>query len=121
VDLGKLIKSLSAEAQLSDQRTLDAKDVADIEEGRKLVKTFGCTDCHAFGTAKGAGAPNLNGYGSRAWIRDVISNPADKRYFGDKNDRMPAYEKQLSPQQIDLVTDWLRGEWYESSGETTHD
>ena len=74
-------------------------------------------DCHRFheeGEELGT-APDLTGYGSRDWLMAFISNPEHVRFYGDKNDRMPAFgeEKQLTPTEIGLVTDWLRGEWYE--------
>ena len=36
-------------------------------------------------------APDLTGYASREWLTAFLSNPADKRFYGDKNDRMPAF------------------------------
>ena len=105
------------------QRDLDAKDAKTIEEGRKLlVDSFGCTDCHKF-HGKGAlgDAPELTGYGSPPWVAGIIRNSADKRFYGNLNDRMPAYaasttdtaQNTLSPRQIEMLTDWLRGQWYE--------
>ena len=66
-----------------------------------------------FGTA-----PDLTAYGSREWMIAFVSNPEHERFFGRRNDRMPAVgeEKQLTPQEIGLVVDWLRGEWYEPPG-----
>ncbi len=62
----------------------------------------------------------MTGYGSPEWIAGIIRNPADRRYYGKLNDRMPAYaasddpaQNTLSPAQIKLLADWLRGEWYE--------
>jgi mono/diheme cytochrome c family protein len=45
----------------------------------------------------------------------LISNPAGAAYFHDRNDRMPAFVDQhmLTPQEIELLADWLRGDWYE--------
>ena len=59
--------------------------------------------------------PDLTGYGSRQWLIDFISNPAHERFYGKRNDRMPAFgeEKQLDPRAIGLIADWLRGDWYE--------
>ncbi len=86
-----------------------------------MIDDFGCTDCHKFhGKGTLGDAPELNGYGSPAWIAGIIANPADKRFYGKLNDRMPAYaaaadpaQNALNPEQIKLLTDWLRGEWYE--------
>ena len=38
----------------------------------------------------GAAVPELTGFGSRAGLIDFISNPAHERFYGDRNDRMPA-------------------------------
>jgi len=123
-EVQKIVMALSAQAELKSQRELDAKDAAAIEEGRSLLMDdYGCADCHKFHD-KGqlGGAPILTGYGSRQWIVGIIGNPADKQFYGKRNDRMPAYaelpddsaENILSAKQIGLLTDWLRGEWYEA-------
>jgi ubiquinol-cytochrome c reductase cytochrome b subunit len=120
--LKKVIMAVSAEAQLPSQREMDARDAKDIEEGRKLlVEDFSCTDCHKFhDKGKLGDAPNLTGYGSRQWIAGILGNPAEKRFYGKRN-LMPCYapsasnaaENTLNPLQIEFLTDWLRGEWYE--------
>ena len=64
-------------------------------------------------------APDLTGYGSREWLVGIISNPAHKRFYGAKNDRMPLYaefpdqpaKNMLSKESIEILADWLRGEW----------
>jgi ubiquinol-cytochrome c reductase cytochrome b subunit len=120
--LEKVIMAVSAEAQLPLQREIDARDAKAIEEGRKLlVEDFTCTDCHKFHDKGQLGdAPDLTGYGSKPWIAGILSNPAEKRFYGNRN-LMPCYapsasnpaENTLNPLQIEHLTDWLRGEWYE--------
>ncbi len=120
--LESLVIALSAEAQLPYQKDLDAKDAKRIEEGRKQIAEFGCSDCHRFDGKGGAGAPDLTGYGSPQWIIGIVRNPGDPRFYGKDNDRMPAYasprgdasQDTLTPQQIQLITDWLRRDWYEA-------
>jgi ubiquinol-cytochrome c reductase cytochrome b subunit len=121
-NLEKVIMALSAEAHLPFQRQLDVQDAEAIQEGRKLmVEDFGCTDCHKFRhKGKLGDAPELTGYGSPPWIAGIIRNPAAAGYYGKLNDRMPAYaasgdsaQNTLNPHQIEMLTDWLRGEWYE--------
>ncbi|MBL9188053.1 MAG: cytochrome b N-terminal domain-containing protein [Opitutaceae bacterium] len=118
-ELAQAIVALSAEARLKVQRDQDRHDEALIAAGTKaLIGTkLSCIDCHRFhedGEDLGT-APDLTGYGSREWIIGIITNPEHERFYGAKNDRMPAFgeEKQLTPHEIGLVTDWLRGEWYE--------
>ena len=117
--LQKLIIGLSAEAGLKAQSAADTRDAVVIAEGRKLVSStaMNCTDCHKFhadGTDDPS-APDLTGYGSREWLLAFISDPSHARFYGERNDRMPAYgpDQILTAAEIGLVTDWLRGEWYE--------
>lgn len=122
-ELQKVAMAISAEAKLTAQQQQDADDAKDIEQGKKLViDDFNCVNCHRFQKKGQLGdAPDLTGYGSRPWIVGIISSPADKRFYGKRNDRMPAYAESatdpakniLSLRDIELVTDWLRGEWYE--------
>lgn len=111
------IKALSAEAQLPAQAATDAADAKEIADARKFIGTDGlaCTDCHNYRGQKGKGGPDLNGYGSREWMMGIITNPAHSRFYGKDNDRMPAFgeDKLLTPEQIGLVADWIRGDWYE--------
>lgn len=111
--LEKVIVALSAEARLESQAPQDALDAAVIAEGGALLGENGlaCTDCHQW-REETAGRPDLNGWASRQWIIDLLHNPAHERFYGKNNDRMPAYgEKgELSPAQIGMIVDWLRGE-----------
>jgi ubiquinol-cytochrome c reductase cytochrome b subunit len=119
-DLKMVVIALSAEAKLPSQREADLKDAAIIEKGRKLlVETFRCTDCHRF-YDKGPKTYDLTGYGSAEWTAGIICNPAKKRFYYILNDRMPAYaaaddpaQNTLNPRQIEMLTQWLRGDWYE--------
>lgn len=114
--LKKIIAALSAEAQLKSQRDADARDADLIKQGLELARgDVACTDCHAFGKPDpDATAPDLTGYGSRAWLVRFIGNPAHADFYGKRNDRMPPFaEKQmLDAKTIGLLADWLRGDWY---------
>jgi ubiquinol-cytochrome c reductase cytochrome b subunit len=126
--LEKVAAALSAEAQLPEQAELDERDQALIAEGRALMEGglaeivdngMSCTDCHSFGTMQDIGSPVLDGYMSRAWLMAFIRNPADERFYGEKNDRMPAFAphdnarlNQLDEKSLGLLVDWLRGDWY---------
>jgi ubiquinol-cytochrome c reductase cytochrome b subunit len=124
-NLEKVVITLSAEAQLSSQQAMDERDRATIEEGRTMIADdFGCTDCHKFRDQGQLGtAPDLTGYGSKAWIAAFIANPKSKRFYGAKNDRMPSYGEDadptknlLAPHSLDMLADRLRGDWFESLG-----
>jgi ubiquinol-cytochrome c reductase cytochrome b subunit len=86
-----------------------------------IVKEFACTECHKFHDEGEIGnAPDLTGYASREWLTGFLSNPAGKRFYGEKNDRMPAFAlhpqdptaNRLSPQELALLVSWLRFEWF---------
>lgn len=78
-----------------------------------------CTECHAFyGKAeKNDHACDLRGYMSRDWIAGFIADPTVVKYYGNNNDRMPAYcpsegDALMTQEEIDMLADWLSGIWY---------
>jgi ubiquinol-cytochrome c reductase cytochrome b subunit len=117
--LANAILALSAEAGLKSQRDADKRDDARIADGKKALGGTGinCADCHAFGAPDpNATGPDLTGFGSREWLTAFIADPAHPRFFGANNDKMPSFGKEgrLTPAEIGLLADWLRGEWYEA-------
>lgn len=90
-----------------------------------MVNEFACIDCHKFHDDGDVGlAPDLTGYASRDWLTAFISNPAEERFYSDKNDRMPAFAphpgdpaNRLSAEELALLISWLRSEWYEPGAE----
>ncbi len=114
--LQQTIVALSAEAGLKAQKESDERDAQVIELGKTALvgDRMGCMECHKFHDAGEETAPDLTGYGSREWLVAFITNPEHERFYGDRNDRMPAFgeEKSLTSQEIGLVADWIRGEWY---------
>ncbi|MDZ4783500.1 MAG: cytochrome b N-terminal domain-containing protein [Planctomycetia bacterium] len=124
-NLDKLVIALSAEAQSPTQREQDEKDAETIAAGRTfLSEEVGCVDCHKFHDAGEEGlAPDLTGYASREWLIGMIGNPNHVRFYGhvDAVDQpMPAFApspdrpeaNQLSAEEVGLIADWLRGDWY---------
>ena len=121
-EVKKAVLALSAEAALRRQADADKADAAAIAEGRKLIESLTCTDCHKFRDVGDLGsAPDLTGYGSREWLAAFLADPAHERFYADRNDGMPAFAKdpknpqanKLSPAELNLLVDWLRGEWAE--------
>jgi ubiquinol-cytochrome c reductase cytochrome b subunit len=117
-DIEAVIAAMSAEAGLPAPGT--APDL--VAKGRALVADGErCGGCHKLGdngTDLGS-APDLTGWGSREWLVGIITDPTHERFYGDSNDRMPSFGKaaegaapMLTPQQIGLLADWLRGQWY---------
>jgi ubiquinol-cytochrome c reductase cytochrome b subunit len=77
-----------------------------------------CTGCHLY---KGKGdnggaevAPEFSGYGSLAWVRAQIANPATPATYREKvldpalKGHMPRFDAELSAKDIDLLAVWLR-------------
>jgi ubiquinol-cytochrome c reductase cytochrome b subunit len=113
--LVKVIAAVSAEAKLPAQAAIDQRDAALIEEGRTLADndTFRCTECHQFRKpTDDASAPDLTGFGSAEWLTAIIKNPAHERFYGRRNDRMPAFGDpgKLDDRSIAMIVDWMRGE-----------
>ncbi len=112
----QLITALSAEAHLVSRRIADAKarEDGDIAKGKELlVDTFTCTECHKFYENDPMyGAPDLTGVYSAEWLRGFISDPSHTRFYGDNNDRMPAFGKDdlLTDHERDMLVRWLRGD-----------
>ncbi len=111
----KMIQALAAESEREPGWKAD-------EDSVFLFEDFACVDCHKYHSSGSLGAaPDLTGYGSREWLTGIISDPTHERFYRDDNDRMPAYaanaekpeENTLTADQISMLVDWLRGEWYE--------
>ncbi len=112
--LRQVIEALSAEGHLKAQLAEDQRDAARIKAGTDfLTNSLDCVKCHAFHEEAGTTAPDLTGYGSREWLVNFLNNPGHDDFYGELNDRMPAFgEKRiLTPGEIGLIADWLRGEW----------
>lgn len=121
--LAKVISAISGDAGLKSQKQLDTNNAEDIKLGAVLFKdeALRCSECHQFHSKDpDATGPDLTGYGSREWLIGIINNPKQDKYYGDNNDRMPAFgeEKILDAESIALLADWLRGEWYEPESVT---
>ena len=117
-ELKKVIAAVSAEAALRSQTNADQRDAALIVQGRVLAagEDMRCTECHQFRKKdEDATGPDLTGWGSREWLVGILANPKHERFYGKKNDRMPAFadDQILDANAIGLIADWLRGEWYE--------
>ena len=114
-DLAKAVKALSAEAALPYQAALDEADRDEIAEGAALLssESIGCTECHEYrGTVERSLGPVLTGYGSAEWLEAIVRDASHPRFYGDRNDRMPAFGPDgiLGDTEIALLVRWLRGE-----------
>jgi ubiquinol-cytochrome c reductase cytochrome b subunit len=125
--LQSIVVALSADAQLPYQTQVDheAEGAGQIAAGRAAFSesfdSYACSDCHRWGAIEDADdAPDLTGYGSRAWMIKMIADPA--HLYGEHTDRMPAFDppdnpaaQQLSGKNIGLIVDWLRQDWPSAS------
>jgi ubiquinol-cytochrome c reductase cytochrome b subunit len=113
--LTSVIAAVSAEGRLKSQQKLDAASVAAIQAGRtNFSNDLTCGECHTFHNHDdNATAPDLTGYASQEWLVSFISDPTQDRFFGKRNDRMPAFaaKKILDAESIGLLANWLRGDW----------
>ncbi|HEX4129838.1 MAG TPA: cytochrome b N-terminal domain-containing protein [Pirellulales bacterium] len=115
-----VVIALSAEAALPAQKNADLDDAQQIATGKKMFEKLTCTDCHKYyNHGEPGNAPDLTGYGSKAWLAAFISNPSHKRFYGEHNDSMPAFAEHnqpqrnvLSPHDLALLVRWLRGDWH---------
>jgi len=114
-----VVAALANESGLESVEKLGADKIA---TGTKLLQDEDrCAGCHKFNAENDfAYAPDLSGYGSKQWLIEFISNPEAGRFYGSSNDRMPAFyddphsplENRLTMDQLTLIVDWLRADWY---------
>jgi ubiquinol-cytochrome c reductase cytochrome b subunit len=129
-EVDQVVDALAAQANLPAEATTNSKEAPLINSGRKLLADDSrCAACHRFqpdwppGDPKllenETGYPDLTRYGSRDWLIGMISNPGAPRFYGKKNDRMPAFAVDaadaskciLTRREIELIVDWLRGDY----------
>jgi ubiquinol-cytochrome c reductase cytochrome b subunit len=105
----EMIQVLAAEAKRPEGRKASKAEVQKLDD-------FGCLDCHKFHDKGKLTSVDLTGYGSRKWLIGIISDPSQKMFYGDKNDRMPAYfnspdkpaDNLLNARQVELMAEWIQ-------------
>lgn len=121
-----LVEFLAKQSGRKDLLPFDEKLVA---TGRDIFETGtlksgafsgACTDCHgmhavgeetAVSENQGVGAPTLTGYGGRKWLIDFLKNPGHADFYGENN-AMPGFERSMSQPEIELLVDWMLGDYY---------
>ena len=96
--------------------TTPPRDPAKVAKGKGIVAAR-CTSCHLFegqGDDSDQGlAPELSGWGSEAWLRAQIKNPATKTTYrehaldADRKRHMPRFDVELHDEDIALLATWL--------------
>jgi quinol-cytochrome oxidoreductase complex cytochrome b subunit/cytochrome c5 len=113
---------------LAAEADFEPDDSSLAANGRELIRSM-CIDCHKFHDQGELGtAPDLTGYASADWLKQFISKPADDRFYGDRNDRMPTFAQDplhaefnlLSSSELDLLVRWLRDPSTRKSGASRH-
>ncbi|MFT5322539.1 MAG: ubiquinol-cytochrome c reductase cytochrome b subunit [Planctomycetaceae bacterium] len=125
-DLNALVEALVAlRGWNGDEETIDAKLVErgqQILDGEPLAdgtEISSCTECHdTIGsdfelTGEGFGYPDLAEYGSAKWLNAFISDPGSDQFYGAKN-HMPAYADKMNAKDLDLLVQWMTGDYYET-------
>lgn len=125
--LRALVEFLTSQGGRTDLGTFDEKLVAD---GKEIFKagtlksgslSSSCVDCHAMKVAgesaplsegAGAGYPTLTGYAGRDWLKAFLRNPGHADFYGDKNTMMVFDDKRLSEKELDLLVNWMTGDYY---------
>jgi ubiquinol-cytochrome c reductase cytochrome b subunit len=125
--IDKIVDALVNAAELPRAQTPSEDEQKRIDEGWELINGklaevvdggMSCSDCHPFEKDEAGGAPNLHGYMSREWLMEFVANPAAEQFYGENNDRMPAFAahddpqlNQLDEKSLGHIVDWLRGDW----------
>jgi ubiquinol-cytochrome c reductase cytochrome b subunit len=129
--LNALIEFLVAQGTRADLGPFDAKLVVagkEIFKGGALKAgslTSSCTDCHGMkaavidrdegellSTSADAGYPSLTGYAGRRWLKAFIRNPGHADFYGPNNAMIAFDEKRLSEEELDLLVNWMIGDYY---------
>ena len=74
-------------------------DHALVERASRLFSAKDCDSCHDLDGSTGNTGPNLKGYGTLAYVVDMIADAADDRLYGEKN-KMPRFTNKLTPDEI---------------------
>jgi mono/diheme cytochrome c family protein len=94
-----------------------SRNPAELKAGESIVSVR-CTTCHLW---KGEGddstqgyAPELSGWGTVAWVRAQIGDPATKTTYRDDaldpkmKGHMPRFDGDLSAGDLDLLARWVQ-------------
>ena len=126
--LKALVEFLAAQSGRTDHPVPFNKEL--IAAGREVFKggplksgslSSSCTDCHAMkalgddeslGDGAGPGYPKLTGYAGRDWLKAFLRDPGHADFYGEKNTMMVFTEKRISDKELDLLVDWMVGDYY---------
>ncbi len=132
----ELVEFVAAQSGRVDHGTFDEKLVAagkGIFKGGALKSgtplTSSCVDCHAMkalgdteslGDGAGSGYPTLTGYAGRDWLKRFLRSPGHPDFYGDNNVMVAFDEPRLSENELDLLVNWMIGDYYRSKKSNKH-
>ncbi|MFQ5965539.1 MAG: cytochrome b N-terminal domain-containing protein [Candidatus Scalinduaceae bacterium] len=93
--LSDLIDFLLAQAEPDKEIVPVLKEI-----GETILEEEGCYNCHTYNGKGESLAPTLDAFASDKWLRGIIEDPGQNKYFGNFSD-MPAFKDKLSKQEID--------------------
>lgn len=127
-DLKALVEFMASLAQWPNEKF----DATLVERGKDIYEngtlksgaiSQTCSGCHGtnngepFAKAEGGtGYPTLTGYASSAWLKSFIADPGSDLHYGKKN-QMPAYQKQFSQKQLDMLVRWMTRDYDRANAE----
>ncbi len=120
-DLKALAEFLVQESGRKDQGSIDVllssagKELFSSGKLKNGALSSSCADCHD----PGNGAPTLVGYGSEAWLKRFIQTPDHADFYGANNAMVPFVGK-LSDRELQLLVDWMTGNYYRPDGAPVH-
>ena len=123
-DVNAMIEFLVAQSNRSSltiDQQLAARGEAILSSGELTEGSIStCDDCHAeiggefvLGAENGD-IPELNEYGSAAWLTAFITDPGTEQFYGGNN-CMPAFGARLSDEQLDLLIRFMTGDFAATS------
>jgi mono/diheme cytochrome c family protein len=93
-----------------------ARDAEEMKRGEGIVTTR-CTACHLWkgdgDDSAGGDAPELSGWGTSAWARAQIGNPATKATYREgaldpkMKGHMPRFDGDLAADDVELLAKWV--------------
>ncbi|MGR3173674.1 MAG: cytochrome b N-terminal domain-containing protein [Candidatus Scalindua sp.] len=101
-DLSNLVEFLLAQADQDKEIDPVLK-----ETGEMILEENECYSCHTYDGYGGDIAPTLDNFASDKWLRGLIEDPGQKKFFGQLSE-MPAYKDKLSKQEIDNLVYFLQ-------------
>jgi ubiquinol-cytochrome c reductase cytochrome b subunit len=119
-DIAAMVEFLVAQsgrADLAIDQALAGRGQELIASGELAAGTITtCDNCHASiggeftAGAQNGGTPELNGFGSQAWLTAFLADPGHEQFFGDRN-AMPSFADKMSDAERNLLVRFLTGDY----------